>query len=629
MARFGFNRVTPAVLWCVIATTSFATAGCLTLPTDGPARQVSGDGGQEPAEVPVVGQGPSDGASATEVVQGFLQSFAASGKGYQESLKYIHPEIKLRWNPQTQTGVYDDADFSLTEDTENSIPGLPGLEQNRSNPGEVVIRLEAKQLFHLDRKGVRYRSAQKSRVNQTFVLKKHQGEWRIHQLSDGVFIAKPYFDLAYRPFVLYFGGSQPRQLVPDVRWLLKRDGAVTQITEALLAGPGGELDGLARNGFPAGTTLAAPQTVRIRKGVAEVNLREIFKDTTPEQRALAQAQLKTTLQQLKGINDVQISVDSAPLDIVEEKAQEFTVTKVDTSPLIGLRSNKVFALGPSGSVTEQTWAESIANKPLAGIAVKPGSGEAPTWYAATTKDHKQLAIISRNAGSTTRFLTRTTKKAVTAPSIDAYGYIWLGERDGKDIWVYNRQGVGYPLARSWGADSVTRIVRISPDGARLAVASQGSDQKWHLTVAGVSRSDQGRPQTLAYERSRRIGARYDRIMDITWLSAREIAVLSSERKPDAPKPTAKPTTATPTPTKSGPPQPSKPVWGPPMINSVDISGAETELTAAYTETTHIAGAGSLPGLIVQSADDGLFQRTQGRWRYLKGTQGLTYPRFPG
>lgn len=611
--------------WGALVSITFSLAGCLTLPTAGPVNQVTGDREPKPAEIPFVAEGPKAGENPKEIVQGFLQSFAASGKGYQESLKYLHPEARLRWNPKAQTGVYDDADVTLSGGNEVLSARVPGMPSRTDADGDVKVQLEAKQLFYLDSKGVRYRSPAESRVNQTFTLRKDNGEWRIRQLNDGVFIAKPYFDLAYEASVLYFRGGQAKTLVPDVRWLLKRDGSATQLTEALLAGPGGELDGVASSGFPAGTTLAVPQTVRTRDGVAEVNLRSSFKNTTPEQRALVQAQLNATLTQLSGVSGVRITVDSVPLDVAEDAAREFSLPKVATSPLIALRQGKVVTVNSSGTVAEQKWIKTVADKPLSGIAVRPGSSDSPAWFAATSKDRKHFSVFSKNTAETGRLLLRTTEREVTDPSIDSFGYIWLGERNGEDVWVYSRNGTGYPLARSWGAEGKTRILRISPDGTRLAVASQLSERRWEIVVAGVARSAEGRPETLAYERSRQIGLSYDRILDMGWINARSLGVLASTyaKKTPTPKVSATKVTATPVPTVK------KSSWSKPFMQSVDISGAQGGKSLAYADASALAAAGSLQGAIVQSGRDGLFQQNRSRWRYMPNTQGLVAPRFPG
>lgn len=620
--------------WLGFTGLALSLAGCLTLPTDGPINQVTGENGPKPAEVPFVAEGPKAGESAKEIVQGFLQSFAASGKGYQESLKYLHPDAQLRWEPQAQTGVYDDADVSLTGGEGVLTARVPGAPGPTGTEGDVTVQLEAKQLFYLDRKGVRYRSAADSRVDQTFTLRKHNGEWRIKQLNDGVFIAKPYFDLAYEPSVLYFRGGQAKTLVPDVRWLLKRDGSATQLTEALLAGPGGELDGVASSGFPAGTTLAVPQTVRTRDGIAEVNLRSTFKDTSPEQRALVQAQLNATLTQLSGISEVRISVDSVPLDVAEEAAGEFSLPRVATSPLVGFKQGRIFTVNSSGTVAEQKWTKTVAKRPLSGVAVRPGSSDSPDWFAATSKDRKHFSVFSKSTGQTGRLLRRATGREVTDPSVDSFGYIWLGERDGEDVWVYNRGGTGYPLARSWGAEGKTRILRISPDGTRLAVASQIGERRWEIVVAGVARSDTGRPETLAYERSRQIGDSYDRILDMCWINARTLGVLAATKTKRAATPTTTATTkatarGTVKATAPSSPEDKKVAWSKPFMQSLDISGAQGSKTLAYADASALAAAGSLQSAIVQSGQDGLFQQTQARWRYMPSTQGLIAPRFPG
>ncbi len=483
------------VLAVALAAVTGVLAACDGIPTAGPVG--TGDGAvSEPGPVVLLAYGPPADANPQEIVRGFLQAGAAGNTdNFAVAREYLTGSAQSTWDPQQQVVVY-------------SAKGTPQI----SSPSESEVSLTYPWEATVDANGQYTEAAPGAKWEGTFDLQKDPaGQWRISGLPDGVLVSDPNFVSVYRSTPIYFLSKDHTFLVPEIRWFPVRN-AVTGAVNALLAGPSPFLRDAVDTAFPDGVTQTVNGVTVDNNGTALVDVSGPALSADAEQRRLMRTQLDATLMRLPGVRSIQLSVTGVPMQSVSEAALAVDPTPgvlpvaIQGDQLVTLNGTQATPVPGAGS--------------LAGL-----DAQSP----AQSDDGKLVVLL---AGSNRLVLAPTAEKpAVTlltgiqllAPSVDRFGWIWTGSATaGSPVQAVEANGTPAAISADWLANRTVESIRVSHDGARIAVVSDGQDGV-AVDLAAIVRDGSGRPVRL--DTPLRVGASLTDAGSVVWVDEQTLAVL--------------------------------------------------------------------------------------------------------
>jgi Lipoprotein LpqB beta-propeller domain/Sporulation and spore germination len=209
-ARLGGLRRMCVLAAAVVAAAS--VAGCVGMPSNGPAAQTSASSQSTSPAVNLIGpfpSGPQPGASPSQIVQGFLIA-GASYPTYTIADDYLLGSAAKTWNPGFAVTVFS-----------NLVPNpatSPKAGRNGVQQASVDVTGQVQASFNGS--GQYYVSAQSQGQGQAagrfaFNLVKVNGQWRITNPPDYRMLTAEDFPLFYKAQDLYFVDPQDPLLVPD------------------------------------------------------------------------------------------------------------------------------------------------------------------------------------------------------------------------------------------------------------------------------------------------------------------------------------------------------------------------------------------------------------------------------
>ena len=486
-------------LLAVLAVLGLLVSACSNLPRSGEVHAVN-PSKNEGGNVALVGQPPPEGATAQEIVDYFLVACRAGVEDdYAVVRQYLMPSTSADWNPTSEVRVYPETQNIQTTVTESG-----------------GVRARVGSLGTLSDTGVYTESANNAVFTADFSLAKNQdGEWRIVNLDDGIFLAeKMFFGQLYVEAPVYFLASATDSLVADLHWFPRRE-APSRALRALLSGPSPWLSDGVTSAVPEDTRLT--KTLQIDDGVAHVELSPNVLAMPQRQRSLLLAQVRSTLLAFSSIQSVQISVPGETLD--KEVVLELSEYPYGSYPL------SVISNGVPGTVVDQDEVESVpANAAFADLGLTDlavAYQKSPSTYAALSRAGTELVTIN---GATAAVRTLTTGASLIAPSFDSLGWIWSGERSNSGSLTVSTALEMAPLtvAAPWLQGMNVRDIAVSREGSRIViVAESGSEVKTY--VAGITRAADGAPTSLGDPIQ--VGQRLADVTDVSWVGPTELMAL--------------------------------------------------------------------------------------------------------
>ena len=444
---------------------AFVLSGCASLPTQldiqsGP--DIAPEAQQE--FVYYTPSGPSLNATSQEIVSGFLAAGTSPINDYAVAREFLSEDFAQRWNPENQTVIR---------------AGAPIFRQ----AGESLVVVELNAGARIDNQGRYEDSVETSSTSLRFQLTLQAGQWRISSAPNLTVVTPPVFSVVFNAFPIYFLDSRTESLVPDLRWFPTKTSTPTRLVNALLAGQSPWLSPGTKSAIPEGTQLTI-SAVRILDRVAQVDLDADALAAGQQDRRNMLGQLRSTLLQLPGVDDVALSVNGAFQDIVPA----------------GLEP--VFAMSPS-YVLKATGVE-----PLTGIGSIPITGTqamvanySPELIALTDNGDQVAFTTSQGVFELTNRSLRTemTKLSsltdVMSLEYDKSGSLWAFPSDANvPVEVYDQSTVVRTLASSFLGLRVAAA--IAPEGTRVAQAFQTEDGESFIDVGVVTRDSNAIPLVL-------------------------------------------------------------------------------------------------------------------------------------
>ena len=440
-------------------------AGCASIPTQldvqsGP--DIAPEAQQEFAYY--TPSGPSLNATSQEIVSGFLAAGTSPLNDYAVAREFLSDDFAQRWNPENQTVIR---------------AGAPVFRQ----AGESLVVVELSAGARIDDQGRYEDSVELSTTNLRFGVALQDGQWRISSAPNLTVVTPPVFSVVFNAFPVYFLDSSMESLVPDLRWFPTKTSTPTRLVNALLAGPSAWLSAGVRSAIPEGTQLTI-SAVRILNRVAQVDLDSDALAAGQQDRRNMLGQLRSTLTQLPGVDDISLSVNGAFQDIAPGGAEpndEISISYV-------LKPTGVEPLTSIGSMSLSGTQAMVANYSPKLIAI--------------TDNGDQVAFTSAegvfeltNQSLQVEITKLSSLIDVVALEYDTTGSLWAFPADASlPVEVYDQTTVVRTLASPFLG--LRLAAAIAPEGTRVIQSIQTEDAESFLDVGVVLRDANSIPLAL-------------------------------------------------------------------------------------------------------------------------------------
>ena len=476
----------------IAALALLALSGCAALPTSidvqtGPELAVPGT--QDFAYYSPAG--PAVGATAQEIVSGFLAAGTGPQNDYAVAREFLSAGFAQRWQPVTKTLIRS---------------GVPLFRES----GQSVLLVEISLAATLDEHG-RYQEAEQPESEVLrFQLVREGGEWRIDSAPNLTVVTQPVFSVVFNAFPVYFADSRKTILVPDLRWFPSRASTPTRLVNALLDGPS---DWLA----PSVTTAIPPETrltinaVTVENGVALVDFNSNALAAGNLDRSIMLSQLRSTLIQISGINEVALSVN----DSIQEISGQ-TLTNISSNgPTYVLNRSGIQRLS-AGERTGLSGTDQLVRN------------YDPTLFA-ITDDSGLIAFVSdtgvyllRRDGISLQLEQVSELTEVVALDFDNYGSLWVFPSDAAEpIQIVDSRGTTRNLTSNLTGTRISSV--LSPESNRLAQTIQDQSGQSAIAVQTITRDASLLPLRVVdgYQLNTVIG----QPISMTWNGANALRVL--------------------------------------------------------------------------------------------------------
>ena len=557
----------------VLGLAALALAGCAALPTSGVVHEGANDVG-EPGQIIPQGSLPVPGATPEEILRGFLAASPAGvNNAHQITREYLTLDARVSWEPWRGVTVYRaDPRFEIVEATE----------------GRVTYAVTMTVAATVDEEGHFVEASGLAEQSVEFELvEDREGQWRIDALPDAVFLNLANFNNLYRPVTLYFVSQDRRVLVPDVRWFAREGAASLAVQTLLETGPAPWLRDAVHTASLGSVRLEGDSVTVDATGTATVDLGIGFMDLPREEQSLVLAQLEAVLLRgVTGVSDVRFLVQGVPItvppadDLVRDPAPEGDLVALD-------EEGRLVALTNAGLVPVPEVAE------LAEVeASHPAQGE--RGFPLVVLDAGRSVVAVRGTRVSEPWLEG---RRLVAPSVDRAGWVWTSPQANRGSLLAARSVVeDVEVQAEWLDGREVRSLRVSRDGARLAVVSEGAEGLT-VDVAAVVRDDLGRPQRLGQPHP--VGAVLADASEVRWLDESTLAVIGAVHG-----------AVTPT------------------VAVVPVDGfTSSRGTPGVAATVSIAAGKGDRALYVATEDGGLWQWRAASWERV--ATGVREPAFPG
>ena len=442
--------------------------GCASLPIAGPVRI-------GPDLVPTTDgdsfyyspSSPFDGASQTEILNGFIAAGTGPQNDYAVAREYLSESIRSSWNPNQEVLI------------QRSSPQVVISDQDTAElVVDVAATVDADGKYQVTPLGT-------GRVLEfSFVLE--NAEWRLSAVPDATVLIRPVFDVVFSGYSVFFLDRQKRFLVPELRWFPTTPATGTRLANALLGGPSSWLKPAVVSAIPTGTRLSI-DAVTVENGVALVDLTARALVASRADRSLMKSQLEATLSQLTNVSQVAISIERAMQEIVDSDNE---------TGELGVRSLAV--VGEEGLELLASSQESIfeagknffGQSELSEIALSGQSG----WIATLT-DSGVLRTKGDRPGADVEQID--TRAAIAGIEFDSQEYLWSISRATNSEIIATAPSLEQSIvSATWLNGQSVRAFAIAPGGSKIAMLVQGPSRT-RVLVSAVVRNLTGTPIELA------------------------------------------------------------------------------------------------------------------------------------
>jgi Lipoprotein LpqB beta-propeller domain/Sporulation and spore germination len=485
-----------------------ALPACSTVPSSSPTVQITQVPDRTAPEVGIEPASPEGDASPEEIVRGFIDAAASTGRNHPIAREYLTPEAADAWDDAAGITVIG-SDYALVT----------------TGPG--VVTVTATTIGEVDQRGVF--SVSGGLFTRDYTVAEVDGEWRITDPPDGLVILEPDFERLYDEVDVFFPDPTGRRLVPDPRYLISGEAQPTVLVDRLFDGPSSALRQGVRNPMEG---LSLRRAVTVEGTTATVDFAGLPED--PDQvPAELFAQLVWTLDQA-GIRSVLVLVDGERVQIqgvpAEQTVDDWASFDPDAVPVDGVGhylDRGTLRKVPGGEPVPGPAGEGEYPLTGAAAAADPRTGELSFLVGVTTpRDGESLLL----AGPYGEALTQAgSGSSFTAPTVAATrSEVWV-VRDGSVVVRLLPDGAPQPVAAPTLPELGEALaLQLSPDGVRAAVVVERPDGP-RLYVANVVRTEDG---GVSLRDLREVAPALSQVADVAWRDSGHLMVLAGDAAED-------------------------------------------------------------------------------------------------
>ncbi|MFC5995562.1 LpqB family beta-propeller domain-containing protein [Pseudonocardia hispaniensis] len=461
---------------------------------------------------PALPPGPVDGTNPLDLVRGFVYASGSSIDKHGAARRFLSPEAE---------GWDDGAALRLLDEQFDTVYPPRPAELGRD---VTIVRIRGTQVGTLTSTGT-FRSDE-SPIEVDVTVTRHEGQWRISRLPDGVLVRLSDFRSNYRTVKTYFVDPVRGVTVADMRYLpvVPARAQASRAVELLLDGPSDALAGAATSLLPPGARLRA-NVAETPDGAVLVDLTQVGSLDEAGRRLLA-AQVVLTLSEVN-VGRVRLLVDGSPL--LPGKSD---LTRDDVAALadgVDPRGEVSGFVVAGGRVRQLTSGE--PGTPIPGPA---GGGDVEVLSASTAVGGGRLAVVSRESGRP-RLRVGPPDGPLQAVALDATSMTrptWTA--DGDEVWtVVDGSTVARVLlgpadeprrgrvdGTALAALGEIQDLRLSRDGMRLAAVVNGK-----LVTAVVARPGDGTAVIRNVQLLR--PGELDEVVGVSWRAPESVLVVNN------------------------------------------------------------------------------------------------------
>jgi hypothetical protein len=496
-----------AVLFAVLGTTA-----CIGVPDEGPVVSVEDQVSTQP-EVGIerLPAPPQEGQSAQNIVTGFLQAMTAYPVRTEVARLFLASDARDAWDPSE----------IITYASRDSLRGNDVVE----------VRLHG--AHWIDDRGTWRGRKGTGDVPLSFQMVEEDDELRIANAPDALIVPDTWFHDRYRAASVYYLDPTASILVPE-QVFVRTDQVTGSLVQALLDGPGPELQHVVRSFVPADLTLGLSVPVS-DEGRAAITLEGDVGPVTAEDAQLLVYQFAWTLHQDPRISSFSITLNGRPVTLPGRGGTEFSVdlgseyTPADvasSSALFVLRGG-ILESGAPGATAPVQGPLGLTDYGVERIAVSLKADLAAT----VSGGHTALALTSVNNDEHPYQEVISGASDLLAPSWDFAGRLWVVDRTagGARISLIDTARDDtkvIPVEVRGISGKVVKDFMVSRDGTRLVAVVRGAEAD-SLRVARIRYNALGALR-LPVSASRNLAwgaGDPQRIRDIGWRTPTTVGVL--------------------------------------------------------------------------------------------------------
>ena len=439
-----------------------ALAGCVGVPTSGIVTYHTPGQTRVESEVGVAPLPPSDGANPSLIVEGFLHAMSVYQPGYAVARQYLAPSVREKWDPGAGVRVYTSDEYPVTQVVDDDV------------------LLSARLVGTLDAGG-QYQAAS-GKVLQDFKLVSEDGQWRISNPPEGLLISSSLFATDYVGVDLHYLSADKTVMVPDVRWIPGGDDQLLRTLQRQVSGPGDWVKPLVS--FVEGVEVTGVTTVG---GIATVGLGGTAGTLGTDDRRAVLAGIVFTATQFTEVSQVEARVDSASWTLPGHPGTAFATSDfADWAPGAGNASLFVIKDGQVQEADSSSQLKPVADGLREPQPDKTGKTDTPglSGAFAVSGTRKQAAVVMTAKGGDTiqtaslaggdEPVVVRQGKSFVRPAYSRTGELWTAQRAGlSTLEVIDARGEPLKVSVPKTPAGTLVALRLSPDGARVAVALSG------------------------------------------------------------------------------------------------------------------------------------------------------------
>jgi len=462
-------------LVAVVLVSLLGLTACFSIPMSGPVvdagQTVPPNQGEGYSIVP---RPPLPGASASDIVAGFLDAMQATPIQTKVAREFLASSIASSWNPEHETITYAD----------------------KTPPrGDRTLTVTLSGAEHLDERGTWLGALPEQRSTLTFPMVKEKGEWRIQTAPNALIVPQSWFQTRFAQQSIYFFDPTGRVLVPELVFVPTGTQLATSLVQDIVAGPPRDLDGVVRSFVPSG--LSAGLSVPIdADGVAQIDLTGDPGQLSDHEITLLGAQFAWTLRQVPGIESFQVTIGDRQLQLPGGTDVISVASGQQYDPAGYTAGGQIYGLDKGAVVVRDGRSFTPVQGPLGAehayrsTAVSVGS----EWAAAVTLSGHSLDVAPLDTDGTVRRLV--SGSSLLTPAWDVFGGLWTLDRTHAGAVVswtpVTDKAATKPVVLDvpgvTGED--VRSFLVARDGSRLVADVRGSAGDT-LVVSRIQRDDRG------------------------------------------------------------------------------------------------------------------------------------------